>query len=151
MSGKDRILRLFLENKGEIVTHKQIANAALITSWPRRVRELREAGWLILSNNDDATLKPGEYRLEGERPGDHSRAERRPLSATIRVQVLERDESTCKICGAGLEDIDPQFPHRKVRLHVDHIVPRSKGGGDEMDNLRTLCSTCNQGLNNLTQ
>lgn len=151
MSGKERILRLFLENKGEVVTHIQIANIAKITSWPRRVRELREEGWLIQSNNDDPALRPGEYRLTGEPPEDNGIVKRKALSAARRVEVFERDESTCRICGAGLDDIDPQFPHRKVRLHVDHIVPRSQGGGDDMKNLRTLCSTCNQGLKNSTQ
>lgn len=28
-------------------------------------------------------------------------------------------------------------------LSIDHIVPRSKGGGDEKTNLQTLCHYCN--------
>jgi 5-methylcytosine-specific restriction endonuclease McrA len=32
-----------------------------------------------------------------------------------------------------------------VTLHVDHIEPWSKGGTTTLDNLQTLCSTCNIG------
>lgn len=32
-----------------------------------------------------------------------------------------------------------------IVLHVDHIVPVSRGGLSEMDNLQTLCATCNFG------
>jgi 5-methylcytosine-specific restriction endonuclease McrA len=46
-------------------------------------------------------------------------------------------------------DIDPATG-RKVRLHVGHIKDKSLGGKDELSNLRTLCSTCNQGAKNVT-
>jgi 5-methylcytosine-specific restriction endonuclease McrA len=36
-------------------------------------------------------------------------------------------------------------------LHVDHIIPRSKGGKDEMDNYQTLCHKCNIGKSNKSQ
>jgi len=35
-----------------------------------------------------------------------------------------------------------------VILHVDHILPRSKGGKDEMINFQTLCDKCNLGKSN---
>jgi 5-methylcytosine-specific restriction endonuclease McrA len=35
-----------------------------------------------------------------------------------------------------------------VTLHIDHIVPVSKGGASEMDNLQTLCFDCNEGKKN---
>jgi hypothetical protein len=46
-------------------------------------------------------------------------------------------------------DVDP-YTGRKVRLHVGHIVDKNLGGKDELSNLRTLCSTCNQGAKNIT-
>ncbi len=38
-----------------------------------------------------------------------------------------------------------------MRLHIGHIVDRSHGDEDELANLRTLCSLCNQGAKNLVQ
>ena len=45
--------------------------------------------------------------------------------------------------------MDPETG-RKVRLHVGHIKDKSLGGEDVLTNLRTLCSTCNQGAKNIT-
>jgi 5-methylcytosine-specific restriction endonuclease McrA len=53
------------------------------------------------------------------------------------------------MCGAAPGDID-DLTGRKVRLHIGHIVDKSIGGKDELSNLRTLCSTCNQGAKNIT-
>jgi hypothetical protein len=61
---------------------------------------------------------------------------RQALSLRKRFFVLKRDQFTCQNCGrSGVG----------VRLEVDHFVPVSKGGGDSLDNLRTLCFECNQG------
>ena len=45
-------------------------------------------------------------------------------------------------CGAAPE------ADSNVRLHVDHIVPRSKGGSNDMNNLQVLCAECNLGKSN---
>jgi hypothetical protein len=57
-----------------------------------------------------------------------------------RWRVFQRDGWKCVSCGRGSED--------DVILHVDHIVPRSKGGKDELDNYQTLCHLCNIGKSN---
>ena len=54
-----------------------------------------------------------------------------------------------QMCGKTPGEIDDETG-RKVRLHLGHIVDRSLGGRDELSNLRTLCSTCNQGAKNIT-
>lgn len=59
------------------------------------------------------------------------------LSPGRRWAVLKRDGRRCVVCGRAAG--------KRVRLEVDHIVPVSKGGGDEMGNLRTLCGECNRG------
>ncbi len=43
------------------------------------------------------------------------------VSGSIRYNVLKRAKHRCELCG-GHED--------QVALHVDHIIPRSKGGPD---------------------
>lgn len=53
------------------------------------------------------------------------------------------------MCGLTPGDIDPETG-RKVRLHVSHVIDKSLGGKDELSNLKTFCSTCNQGAKNIT-
>ncbi len=48
----------------------------------------------------------------------------------IRARILQRDGYTCQHCGMEGNS-------------VDHIVPRSAGGGDHDWNLQTLCTSCN--------
>ncbi len=62
---------------------------------------------------------------------------RRKIPLALRFLILDRDKSTCKICGAKAED--------GVKLEVDHITPLALGGKDSLDNLRTLCGDCNRG------
>lgn len=55
----------------------------------------------------------------------------------LRYDIFKRDNFRCQICGATQAD--------GAKLHVDHIVPVSKGGKTEWSNLRTLCDRCNLG------
>lgn len=57
----------------------------------------------------------------------------------LRFQILKRDAYRCRLCGVSAAD------GIEVRLEVDHITPRSKGGTDDMINLWTLCFACNRG------
>lgn len=149
-SAKSRIKAFFIANVGVIVTAKQLQEAAApVSEWARRVRELRdEEGWPILSNNDSAQLKPGEYLLESLPVPRDDINFRRGISQKLRAEVLDRNGFTCQMCGKTPGEIDPDTG-RKVRLHVGHIVDKSLGGRDELSNLRTLCSTCNQGAKNV--
>lgn len=63
----------------------------------------------------------------------------RVISDKLRYQVLKRDNFKCCACGASpAKDVS-------VELHIDHIIPWSKGGETKIDNLQTLCSKCNLG------
>ena len=153
-SAKERIRRFLRKKIGKVVTSKQLQEAAGrgVTEWARRVRELRsDEGWPILTHNDDAKLKPGEYLLTSDPPEPGAYRFDRPISARLRAQVLERNGYTCRMCGAGAGEPDTLRPGRAVRLHVGHITDRSHGGHDELGNLRALCSTCNEGAKNLVQ
>ena len=63
----------------------------------------------------------------------------RAISDKLRYQVLKRDNFKCCACGASPAK-DPS-----VELHIDHIIPWSKGGESTLKNLQTLCSKCNIG------
>lgn len=152
IGSKKRIRQFFLENVGKVVTSIQIRDAAgaSVSEWARRVRELREdEGWPILTHNDEASLKPGQYLLK-EVPREATAVQfARSISAKLRAEVLDRNGFTCQMCGLSPGDIDPSTG-RKVRLHIGHIVDKNLGGKDELPNLRALCSTCNQGAKNIT-
>lgn len=63
----------------------------------------------------------------------------RSISLSLRYRVLCRDHFRCVICGRSpAKDLN-------VELHVDHIIPWSKGGQNVEKNLRTLCFDCNLG------
>lgn len=59
------------------------------------------------------------------------------MTPTERFEILKRDDFRCTYCGRGAAE--------GVMLHVDHIHPKSKGGGDEPSNLTTACAECNGG------
>lgn len=61
------------------------------------------------------------------------------INAGLRFKIFKRDNYKCRICGAS-PAVNPQ-----VTLHVDHIIPRAKGGETIPDNLQTLCRNCNLG------
>lgn len=63
--------------------------------------------------------------------------QRKIMTDSLRYDILKRDGFRCVLCGRSAND--------GVKLHVDHILPVSRGGKTERDNLRTLCSDCNMG------
>ena len=66
----------------------------------------------------------------------------RQINWRLRASILIRDNCICKMCGAS------PAKNSDVVLHVDHIIPYSKGGETLEENLRTLCSICNIGRSN---
>lgn len=85
-----------------------------------RVAEMGSAGEEVLA---DLGYEPSVPRRLA--PG------RRPIPLRVRIEVYRRDGFRCRRCGA--ED----------DLSIDHVHPVSKGGGDDLANLQTLCRGCN--------
>ena len=52
----------------------------------------------------------------------------------LSLAVKERDLFRCTSCGADKDTA--------IQLHAHHIIPKSAGGKDELDNLTTLCIEC---------
>ncbi|MER5758875.1 HNH endonuclease [Streptomyces sp. NPDC002082] len=63
------------------------------------------------------------------------------VSKRLRYEVLQRDNHTCRYCGATAPD---------VPLRVDHVTPVALGGTDNPDNLVTSCEPCNSGKRSAT-
>lgn len=61
--------------------------------------------------------------------------QRKLMTQELRNKVKERDNYTCQICGKYMPD--------EVGLHIDHIIPISKGGKTVEQNLQVLCDKCN--------
>jgi hypothetical protein len=139
----------FLANIGRVLGSAELRPVAGdISEWARRVRELRtEEGYLILTHNDRADLKPGEYLLETAKPQP---AFAREISKETRAFVLDRNGFTCQMCGAVAGEPHPYDPTRKTRLHIGHVIDKSMGGSDVASNLKAICSVCNEGAANIT-
>jgi len=65
---------------------------------------------------------------------------KRDVPLRLRIEVFKRDNFRCVFCGRS-----PATAPGVVVLHIDHIVPFSKGGKTVFGNLRTLCHQCNWG------
>jgi len=61
--------------------------------------------------------------------------------APTRRAIFTRDNFRCAYCGKVLKDSE---------ITVDHIIPKSRGGKWEWENLVTCCSDCNQRKGNRT-
>jgi len=54
-----------------------------------------------------------------------------------RRAVFARDDWTCQYCGS------------RSNLTVDHVIPRSKGGSSDWENIVASCAPCNRRKGNL--
>jgi len=79
-----------------------------------------------------------------EEPSPQETKGGRDPSLRLRYKVLVSDNFKCRICGSS------PATSPDVQLHIDHIIPWSKGGPTSFDNLRTLCSGCNLGKGDLS-
>ncbi|NEP04587.1 MULTISPECIES: HNH endonuclease [Okeania] len=64
-----------------------------------------------------------------------SKTPRINIPLAVRKYVFERDRYHCKSCGKTT---------RETQLTIDHIIPLASGGSNDISNLQTLCSKCNQ-------
>lgn len=103
----------------------------------------RGESWIVLraQEQEQAWLTAGSEDRVADR-GDHPSSRRgqgrgtRTIPATLRFEVLRRDDFRCTYCGRRPPD---------VVLHVDHVAPWSDGGATIIENLRAACSDCNIG------
>lgn len=53
-----------------------------------------------------------------------------------RFEILKKTNFSCKYCGRKPPEVE---------LELEHIIPKSKGGTDDMNNLVPACRDCNRG------
>lgn len=56
------------------------------------------------------------------------------IPLNLRRRIIERDGYYCVYCDEDLRDAE---------IHMDHVIPESKGGPTTYDNLQVTCRKCN--------
>lgn len=107
-------------------------------TWSKALREFVE--WV----NSDTPSQPtcSDEETGTARTAPTKRRTRREISDRQRFRILVRDGFRCKACGASPLNLPG------TELHVDHILPWSKGGETIDENLETKCKQCNLGKGN---
>ena len=89
------------------------------------------------------TQKLAEFlKRRGLATWDYRLIDTDPVRADVRYQVLAAAQGRCALCGAHSSE---------RRIEVDHIVPRSRGGANDVSNLQALCDECNRGKSDTDQ
>lgn len=104
-------------------------------------------GFILVDKGKAEVLKSGEIPIlaghkEYIRPLvirllNYVRFRVRPLKIN-RQRIFKRDKFTCSYCGS------------LKNLTIDHILPKSRGGGNTWLNLTTCCKNCNRVKDNRT-
>lgn len=87
----------------------------------------------IMGRRINSTTKAREINLGHK--SDVKKVKRELLQKDIRMMVYERANGICQMCDQPL-DID--------NFTVDHVVPLSRGGINDISNYRCLCKRCNE-------
>ncbi len=119
-------------------THVLVLNA---TYEPIHVCGIKRAAVLLLKHKAEV-VEPGIGELHAERTAlprpaiirlhNYAPVPRRSRRRLTRRAVFARDEWACQYCGSERD------------LTVDHVIPRSKGGSNEWENIVTCCGPCNR-------
>jgi hypothetical protein len=139
----DIIREYFLKNPNRDIAHPEIVDWAVreyrertgevFRDPDRAIRKLHQQGWLI-------KVRKGVYRYD---PDAVIERDLEDFSEKQKKEILKRDGYRCVMCGRGRKD--------KVELHVDHIVPKDKGGRATLANGQTLCAEHNFRKKNYSQ
>ena len=78
-------------------------------------------------------------RQRGDSVWEHRKRGHRPISGSVRYQVLSRAKFKCELCGISADE---------KSIEVDHIFPKSLGGKDDLSNYQALCYSCNAAKRN---
>ena len=73
---------------------------------------------------------------------------RRYFTARQRQIITERFEGICQACGK--EGLSPLSTDDDFLASIDHVIPLSRGGTNDDDNIQLLCLPCNLKKGNMT-
>lgn len=144
---RDVARALLLEDRSQLEYYEQIARNMVgrvltqnrgITERDGDVYRLKDFSELSRPEADEliqlCELKIVEYLTKRGDPWSHRRKSLGYVPGTLRYEVLKRARYRCELCGISAE-------HKAIE--VDHILPRIRGGSDDLSNLQALCYSCN--------
>ena len=105
---------------------------------PLNITTWRRATVLMLKGKAESLEEDSSHRLRHDtllpkviRLRQFVRVPFREIPLT-RKNILQRDDNCCQYCGCI-----------KEKLSIDHVIPRSRGGTDDWENVTTACLSCN--------
>lgn len=91
--------------------------------------------YVVVHHADVVSSTINSYHSKLRRDRSAKSARRAPAAQVLMAAIAAGTEA-CAVCGTV------------EHLQIDHIVPRSRGGSDEPENLQVLCIQCNSSKNN---
>ncbi len=128
---KNMVGRVLTKNRG--ITEKHGDNYHLIGADQLTKDQVDELIQLCQQKIEEFEQK------RGDAVWSHRKRGHRPVSGSIRYEVLSRAKFRCELCGISAEE---------KNLEVDHILPQSLGGKDDIANYQALCYSCNAAKRN---
>lgn len=137
--------------EGKTFTKEQIRDAFPgISQADRRIRDLRDYGWVILTNTEDATLMAEDQRFVKagvpvwDPAARRAAAPQKAVSAKEKQAVMARDEYVCTVCGIAGGESYIDDSNQTAVLSVtrrETVLP----DGRECVQLVTECKRCRAG------
>ncbi len=128
---KNMVGRVLTKNRG--ITEKHGDNYKLIGAEQLSTQQVAELVALCQAKIDEFESKRGDAVWA------HRKRSHRPVSGSIRYEVLSRAKFRCELCGTSADE---------KSIEVDHIFPKSLGGKDDLSNYQALCYSCNSAKRN---
>lgn len=115
----------------------------------RRMRDLRDYGWVVHTNLEDLTLNSNEQRLVSIglpvwEPGVRKQATATNLTAKMRMEIFSKNDYQCVICGIAGGENYPDSPQTTAVLLVSRSSVVLADGRTEMM-FATECKRCRAG------
>jgi ATP adenylyltransferase len=128
---KNMVGKVLTKNRG--ITEKSGNTYSLIGASELTNEQVEELIELCQSKISEFEAK------RGDAVWSHRRRGHRPISGSVRYEVLSRAKFKCELCGISADE---------KNIEVDHIFPKSLGGKDDLSNFQALCYSCNAAKRN---
>ncbi|MEU4119090.1 hypothetical protein AB0F71_31930 [Kitasatospora sp. NPDC028055] len=137
--------------EGNTFTKEQIRQAFPgVSQADRRIRDLRDYGWSILSNTEDATLMAEDQRFAKagvpvwDPAARRAAAPQKAVSSREKRAVMERDDFMCTVCGISGGEPYPEDSNQTAVLSVTRRETALLDGSEGIL-LVTECKRCRSG------